>query len=78
MESTKAYGENGLELLEQLTLDDNDEIRERALDILDKHLDYDTDFLYNDDLITSESQTNVISSSSISQGGTPKKDAGLG
>ena len=45
-----AFDENGIEILEQLAYDENEEICQKAIMILESNFGYDAEFFYEQDL----------------------------
>ena len=51
MFNSTQYGmeETGIEIIEQLIFDQNDDVRDKALNILTTHFEYDSSFFYEQD-----------------------------
>jgi hypothetical protein len=49
IETMKINNESGIEIMEQLMFDGNDEVRDLALNIMEKHFDIDTQFYFEDE-----------------------------
>ena len=41
--------DTGIEIIEQLIFDENEEVRDKALEVLSKHFEYDSQFFMQDD-----------------------------
>ena len=50
VESLAVFNENGIEILESLAFDENEDICQKAMEILENHFGYDAEFFYDQEI----------------------------